>query len=192
MGEATQFYGDRKMTTNSNKTFNNSIVMSSVKGNLCKDPVGPFKSQSGREYLAFTIACNHINKNPTDTWYPRVFMFGECMSVAAGLKKGDFIEISHALLNPSAVQQPWTDAEGNQRPQADALMVFSKKTTGGVTIPVNVLRRKKSIVTEPKINKIVSMRKEHPQEATEQEVSVTEEVMATIEEEQVLQALQSE
>ena len=182
MGETTQIYGDRKMTTNSNKTFNNSIVMSSVKGNLVKDPVGPYTSQSGREYLSFTVACNHINKNAKDTWYPRVFMFGECMSVAAGLKKGDFIEITHALLNPSAVQPTWTDAEGNQRPQADALMVFPKKGSTGVTIPVTVLRRK---ATRPQQKKEVVQQ-------TEETMVIAEEAMATIEEQQVIQALQSE
>jgi single-stranded DNA-binding protein len=129
-------------TTTTNTSITNSIVISSCKGNLVKDPVGPYTSGSGREYYSFTAACNNINKNEDDTWYPRVFCFGETMALASTLKKGDFIEISHALLNPGSTQDVWIDKEGNPRPQSDSLMVMPRRSEAGTVIPIKIIKRK--------------------------------------------------
>lgn len=132
------------MTTTTTNTSNitNSIVVSSCKGNLVKDAAGPFTSKAGREYFMATIACNNINKNEDDTWYPRVFFFGETISVAQTLKKGDFIELSHATLNPGSIQDVWVDKEGRSRPQSDSLMVMPRRVENGVVIPVKIIKRK--------------------------------------------------
>ena len=178
------------MTTVPNKNPNNAIVISSAKGNLVKDPVGPFMSTTGRKYWAFTMACNNINKNAKVVWYPRVFLFGECMSIAETLRKGDFIELSHALLNPSSVQEKWIDKEGNERDQADALMVLSQRTSSGTVIPIRILKAKNAEATI--IQKQGDNIADQGLEVVEDSSRVAEANMANVDEQKIMQALQAE
>jgi single-stranded DNA-binding protein len=173
-----------------NKNPNNAIVISSAKGNLVKDPVGPFTSTTGRKYMAFTMACNNINKNTKEVWYPRVFLFGECIGIAETLRKGDFVELSHALLNPSSVQAKWIDKEGNERNQADALMVLSQRTSNGTVIPIRILKTKNAearIIQEQGDNIA-----EQNLEVIEDSSRLAEANMANIDEQKIMQALQAE
>ena len=137
------------MTTT--KTPNNAIVVSQVKGNLVKDISEVFTSNRGKEYCTAVIACNNINRNPDDTWYPKVYFFDSCISFAKDLKQGDFIEITRALLNPGEIQDLWTDKAGNQRAQSSALMVMPVNTENGRVIPVKLIKKKEVSSTKPKV-----------------------------------------
>ncbi len=163
----------------SNQSINNALVMSQVKGNLVKEPTGPHKSQSGKEYMRATIACNNINRNAKDTWYPTIFFFQECMAFAKDLKTGDFIDITRALLNPGELQELWKDKSGKLRPQNSALMVMPVRSDNGITIPVKMIKEKNKTEETPKVSsKEAPKQQELPITATAEETEA--EIVATI------------
>ena len=133
------------MTTS---TYNNSIILSRVKGNLTDVPTQvQVAKDTGNSYCAVTIACNEVTKErdgkPAGTWYPRVIFLGECANFAQTLSKGDFIEITNAILNPGELQDPWKDPKtGKYRPQNSALIVSPLRAEHGVTIPVKVIKKR--------------------------------------------------
>lgn len=135
-----------------NNTPNNAVIVSQVKGNLTKDATGPFTSKTGKVYWTATLACNNINRDPKDTWYPKVYFFADCMSIAAQLSQGDFIEITRAYLSPGEVQDLWQDKAGTFRAQSSALMVMPLRTEAGMTIPVKIIKKKEA-KPQTKVNK---------------------------------------
>ena len=174
----------KNMTTNNNNNnlFANPLVFSSVKGNLTKDPVGPFTSANGREYMAFSLAVN----NWDNAWFPRVFLFGDCMNFGRTLKNGDFIELTNEIYNPSEMQDPYIDKNtGEERKPSAALMVFSQRTSNGTTVPIRMLKAKPR--QEEKIAQITS---EAPTEVQTNQI-VEAVVSMDSEEQQVIQALQT-
>jgi hypothetical protein len=117
-------------------------------------------------------------------------LFGECIGIAETLRKGDFVELSHALLNPSSVQAKWIDKEGNERNQADALMVLSQRTSNGTVIPIRILKTKNAearIIQEQGDNIA-----EQNLEVIEDSSRLAEANMANIDEQKIMQALQAE
>ena len=172
--------------TNNKRRYNNTPNIQG-KGNLTKDPVGPFTSRSGREYLVCTIANNNISLDSDITWYPRVFFYEECMAVAKTLKKGDFIAYEGKLL-PSETQKPWVNDKGETLPQSSAIMIFplpvrQNGLNKGVTIPVTVIKRKVQptpVETEAKVGEQKELPLAKPETVVADKEMTEEEVLATI------------
>ena len=93
----------------------NRIVIGPVKMNLTADPVVSESKDTHQPYVIMTGAVNNFNKkiDPKTgkpyAWFVKVLFFNQAMSFAKDLKKGDFIQINRAYLNPGDVQEPWKD-----------------------------------------------------------------------------------
>jgi hypothetical protein len=160
---------------------NNAIILSQVKGNLTKDPAGPLTSKSGKEYYFCTIACNNVDNNPAHTWYPKCYFFGGAMDLARTLAKGDFIELTRALLHPGEFEDPWKDEKGKMRTQSSALMVFPQYHETGVTIPVKIIKRKEKTNLPKETKAKTTTQKDMFNESAVEELSAMEkEVVAQI------------
>jgi single-stranded DNA-binding protein len=164
-------------------SFNNSIILSRVKGNLVEDPSEEKISGKGTPYRAVTLACNDVTQNAAEesaTWYPRVVFLAECKDFAAGLSKGDFIEITSAILIPGELQSPWVDKKGEHRSQNSGLMVNPLRSDEGVTIPVKIIKKKNAPSTKNNKSQSQEQQKMFDNKVKEEISSSEQDVVAQI------------
>lgn len=121
----------------------NPIYVTGWKGNLVSD-VEEVVSAQKETFWKVKIASNNTHSRSDRTAFPQVMFFNEAGRFAATLKKGDYIEITEAMLNLGELEDPWKNKDGNWVPQSSTLRVNPIRTDGGILVPIKVLSSKDS------------------------------------------------
>jgi len=122
--------------TRSSRQF---ININGLKGNLVRDPKGPFQANGGRKYSVVSLACNLDDKT---CWFVKIMAFGPAADTLSKLGKGDFIQLQRATFNPSQIQNPYQGSDGVEyQPQDTVFLNSYTDDTGATIVPLKVIRR---------------------------------------------------